>query len=311
VASLAASLTACTASSSAVACDATPSGSVSDAVKVSTDFGKKPTVTIKYPTAAPATQRTVVVKGTGATAVTGETVDVDFTLYDGATGAELTGTQYTQGSATAFPIDESQFLVGMVKTMNCSQVGSRVVGVIPAADSFGEAGSTQLGVKPGEDLVFVVDIVAIAPPVIPPLPKASGTPVAPTDGFPTVALAADGTPTVTIPDTAPPTDLKIAVLQKGSGAVVKDGANVVVHYVGVNWNTKKVFDSSWGRGAPATFGTGQVIQGFSAAIVGQTVGSQVIVIIPPAQGYGEAGSPPDIGPTDTLVFVVDILGIAA
>jgi peptidylprolyl isomerase len=126
-----------------------------------------------------------------------------------------------------------------------------------------------------------------------------------------VVLGADGTPTVTIPDFAPPADLKIAVLQKGSGAVVKSGANVVVHYVGVNWNTKKVFDSSWGRGAPATFGTGQVIQGFGAAIVGQTVGSQVIVIIPPSQGYGEAGSPPDIGPTDTLVFVVDILGIAA
>jgi peptidylprolyl isomerase len=134
--------------------------------------------------------------------------------------------------------------------------------------------------------------------------------VPPTEGFPEVALADDGTPTVTIPDAAPPQELKIALLKKGDGAKVKDGANVVVHYVGINWNTKAVFDSSWSRGAPATFNTSGVIPGFTAALVGQKVGSQVIVIIPPDQGYGPAGNPPDIGGTDTLVFVIDILGIA-
>ena len=99
------------------------------------------------------------------------------------------------------------------------------------------------------------------------------------------------------------------MLKKGDGEEVPEGANVVVHYTGINWNTGVIFDSSWDRGSPTTFNTRQVIGGFTAALEGQTVGSQVLVVIPPDQGYGAAGSPPDIGGTDTIVFVVDILGL--
>lgn len=306
-----ASLAACSSpSGTTVACDATPSGSVSDAIKVTGDFGTKPEVTIDFPTDVPVTQRTVVIKGDGQTAVAGDSVKVEFTLFSGATGEELTATEYGESPTTTFPVDEAQFLPGIVKTMQCSQVGSRVVGVIPPDDSFAGAGSADLGVGEDDDIVFVVDIVSIDPPVEPALPKADGADQPATDGFPTVVLAEDGTPTITIPATGPPSDLKIAELKVGTGAEVKDGDNVVVHYVGVNWNTGVTFDSSWARGTPATFNTSAVIAGFTAALVGQTVGSQVIVIIPPDQGYGSAGSPPDIGGTDTLVFVVDILGIA-
>ncbi len=100
------------------------------------------------------------------------------------------------------------------------------------------------------------------------------------------------------------------MLKKGDGPVVGEGADVVVHYTGINWNTGVIFDSSWENGSPATFNTRGVIGGFTAALEGQTVGSQVLVVIPPDQGYGAAGSPPDIGGTDTIVFVVDILGLA-
>jgi peptidylprolyl isomerase len=193
--------------------------------------------------------------------------------------------------------------------MECSQVGSRVVGVIPPDDSFGGAGSADLGVAEDEDIVFVVDIVSIKPPVEAPLPKADGEEQPAPEGFPAVELDADGRPTIAIPDTAPPTELKIATLKEGDGATVAAGDTVVVHYVGQNWNTKEIFDESWARGEPATFATTGVIPGFSQALVGQKVGSQVIAIIPPADGYGEAGNPPAISGTDTIVFVVDILGI--
>jgi len=310
-AGLVVSLAACSTGTTGTSdCAATPSGSVSNAVKVSGEFGSKPDVTISFPTSAPATERTVVITGDGDTVVAGDSVNVDYTLYNGETGVELAATEYAEGSAVEFPVDDTQFLVGIVKTLECSTVGSRVVGVIPAADSFGDAGSDQLGVAAGEDIVFVVDIVSISPPTIPALPKADGADQPATPGFPTVVLDDTGRPTVTIPDEAPPTELKLAVLKKGTGAVVADGDDVTVHYVGVNWNTKVIFDESWARGEPATFNTAQVIAGFTAALVGQTVGSQVIVIIPPDQGYGSAGSPPDIGGTDTLVFVIDILGIA-
>ncbi|MFM9878289.1 MAG: FKBP-type peptidyl-prolyl cis-trans isomerase [Rhodoglobus sp.] len=290
-------------------CTATASGPVSNAVKVSGDLGSKPDVTISFPTSAPATERTVVIAGDGDAVVAGDNVNVDYTLFNGETGVEIAATDYAEGSTVEFPVDEAQFLSGIVKTLECSTIGSRVVGVIPPADSFGDTGNDQLGVAPGDDIVFVVDIVSISPPAVPPLPKADGADQPATPGFPTVVLDASGVPTVTIPDAAPPTDLQIALLKKGTGATVADGDDVTVHYVGVNWNTKVVFDESWSTGSPATFNTGQVIAGFTAALVGQTVGSQVIVIIPPDQGYGAAGSPPNIGGTDTLVFVIDILGI--
>lgn len=98
------------------------------------------------------------------------------------------------------------------------------------------------------------------------------------------------------------------MLKQGDGAEVADGDTVTVQYQGVNWRTGKVFDQSWTRGAPSQFATNQVIKGFTKALVGQKVGSQVIAVIPPDMGYGAAGSESaGIKGTDTLVFVVDIL----
>jgi peptidylprolyl isomerase len=129
-------------------------------------------------------------------------------------------------------------------------------------------------------------------------------------GMPTVTLADDGTPTVSIPDTDPSPDLQVSVLKKGDGAVVQAGADVTAQYQGLIWGSKKIFDQSWGKNGPVPFSTaaGATIPGFASAIVGQTVGSQVIVSIPPAQGYGDKGNQgAGIAPTDTLVFVIDIL----
>ncbi|MEP6478649.1 MAG: FKBP-type peptidyl-prolyl cis-trans isomerase [Rhodoglobus sp.] len=304
---LVASLAACSTPTTTNAdCTPTASGSASEGVKVSGAFDTKPKVDLKSPITVDATQRTVVIAGDGATAVDGDNVSVEITLYNGETGKELTGTGYTEGSATSFAVDPTKVLPGLVKTLECTNVGSRVVSVIPPADGFGEAGNSQIGLTADQSLVVVVDVLAIADA---PLPKADGKDQPATAGFPTVVLDDTGRPTITIPDTAPPTDLQIALLKKGDGAEVTAGANVVVHYVGMNWNTKTVFDESWARGTPATFNTSQVIAGFTKALVGQKVGSQVEVIIPPADGYGDAGNPPSIGGTDTIVFVIDILGI--
>jgi len=140
--------------------------------------------------------------------------------------------------------------------------------------------------------------------------RATGVDQEPVAGFPTVELDADGRPTVTIPDTAAPTETQVEVLKKGDGAVVADGDTVTVQYQGVNWTTGEVFDESWKRGAPATFATTQVITGFAQGMVGQTVGSQTVVVIPPADGYGASGQPQaGIGGTDDLVFVIDILAV--
>jgi peptidylprolyl isomerase len=128
--------------------------------------------------------------------------------------------------------------------------------------------------------------------------------------IPSAANAAAG-PAIEVPaGTTPPATLTVKTLIKGKGAVVKKGQELFLQYTGVNWRTGKVFDSSWSRGTPqpAAIGEGQVIKGWDTGLVGQTVGSRLLLIVPPADAYGSAGlSSAGIKGTDTLVFVVDIL----
>jgi peptidylprolyl isomerase len=86
---------------------------------------------------------------------------------------------------------------------------------------------------------------------------------------------------------------------------------VQVQYVGALYDTGKVFDASWTDNGPATFPLNGVIAGFKDAIIGMKVGGRREIVIPPAEGYGAAGSPPAIPANATLVFVIDLLGVAA
>lgn len=125
------------------------------------------------------------------------------------------------------------------------------------------------------------------------------------EGFPTVTLATSGEPTIKQLDGDAPTEFKLSTTIKGAGNVVTLDDLVTVHYSGWVWGGD-LFDSSWQRGEPAQFSLLQVIPGFTKALEGQTVGSQVIAVIPPAEGYGEqevGGIPAN----STLIFVVDIL----
>ncbi len=286
-------------------CAVTPSGAASSKVVVTGEPGVEPTVTFPTPLEATVTERSVITEGDGEVVKPGMHVTADVTLYNAATGERVDSSKGLE-----FDVAEGKVLSGMALVVECSTVGSRVVGVVPPADGFGSTGPS-LGIGANDSVVFVFDITKVRDSEIPHRDRADGTPVAPLDGFPAVTLAADGTPTVTIPDAAPPTELKLETLLKGDGDTVPEGATVVVQYTGLNWTTGEAFDSSWTRGEPSTFKTSQVIPGFSAAIVGQTVGSQVVVIIPPDQGYGTDGNPQaGISGTDVLVFVVDILGFA-
>jgi peptidylprolyl isomerase len=284
-------------------CVDTTSGDAVESVTVSDDLGAAPTVEIPTPVSVDTTERRVVVEGDGDETKPGDTVGVELTVYGAATGQQFSQTAYGEGTAQQITVDDAQYIAGLVRTIECATVGSRIVSVVAAADAFGDQGSEGGEVAPGDSIVIVADIVSILPT------RATGTPVDPTDGFPTVELDDDGAPTVTVPEgTEPPTELKLATLLQGDGDTVAEGDNVTVQYEGVIWRTGEVFDESWANGAPASFNTEQVVAGFKQALVGQKVGSQVIVIIPPELGYGEAGNDQaGIEGTDTLVFVVDIL----
>jgi len=118
-------------------------------------------------------------------------------------------------------------------------------------------------------------------------------------------------PEVTIPDGTPPSTLLIEDETVGDGDEAVAGQNVSVHYVGVSWSTGEQFDASWDRMEPFQFGLGrrQVIQGWDDGVQGMRVGGRRRLTIPPHMGYGAAGAGGVIAANETLVFVVDLLGV--
>jgi len=124
-------------------------------------------------------------------------------------------------------------------------------------------------------------------------------------------MAASSKPDVTIPDGAPPSSLVVEDLETGAGGEAVAGHSVEVHYVGVAWSTGREFDASWNRGKPFRFGlgAGQVISGWDQGVAGMRVGGRRRLTIPPELGYGARGAGGAIGPNETLVFVVDLLGV--
>jgi len=118
-------------------------------------------------------------------------------------------------------------------------------------------------------------------------------------------------PKIEVPEGAPPAGLQIEDIKEGDGATATSGDSVTVHYVGVSYSNGNQFDASWDRGEPFTFslGAGEVIPGWDQGVAGMKAGGRRELTIPPELGYGEQGQPPDIGPNETLIFVVDLLDV--
>ena len=114
------------------------------------------------------------------------------------------------------------------------------------------------------------------------------------------------------PDTSPPTDLVTEDLIEGTGLEAVSGHEVEVHYVGVAWSTNKQFDASWDRRSTFSFplGGGRVIAGWDQGVAGMKVGGRRRITIPPHLGYGDAGARGAIKGGETLVFVVDLVGVS-
>jgi FKBP-type peptidyl-prolyl cis-trans isomerase len=292
----------CGSSSSSSSASAAGSNS---AVTATGTFGAAPKVTIPAVKAAGALYTKTLIQGTGAPLTRSESLLGNFVLYDwSGTTHKMLGSTFSTGTPTLFA---GQLLPGLEKALIGQKEGSRVLAVIPPKDAFGTQGNSQIGVGGKDTLVFVIDMIQE-------FNNSSGVPGAQTSnggaGLPTVTAAPGKAPSVRVPPAAPPKTLQVKTLINGAGSKVGKGQYLVVQYTGVNWRTKKSFDSSWTRGQPfsTAIGVGQVIKGWDRGLVGQTVGSRVLLVIPPTLGYGKAGSAQaGIKGTDTLVFVVDIL----
>jgi peptidylprolyl isomerase len=271
-------------------------------------FGKAPTVKIPAETGTGPLYTKTVIQGTGAPLTSSEGMVGNYVAYiwSGKTH-KLLGSSYTTGKPSLFT---GTLLPGLETALVGQKIGSRVLAVIPPKDGFGTSGNSTAGIGKNDTLVFVIDMVSeFNAASVPGTQSTSGGGALPTVTAPAATSTAG--PTIAIPaKVTPPKTLQVKTLIKGTGAVITKGENLAVQYTGVNWRTGKVFDSSWARNSPYTvvIGEGQVITGWDTGLVGQTVGSRVLLVIPPADGYGKTGaSSAGIKGTDTLVFVVDIL----
>lgn len=264
---------------------AAPSGDASESVAVDGEVGTVSTATFELEQEVTELERTVLTEGEGDQIADGDYVRYALSAFDSVTGERIGDAGYVDGEMLpqALTADSS---LGQI--IGCAPVGSRLSVVFPGD----ETAAAQF---------YIVDVLEIVPTA------AWGAEQAPVDGMPSVTLAEDGEPSVEIPDAEAPGELQISVLKEGDGIPVEGGDTTLLQYYGVNWDTGETFDASWTNGAPISIEGNTYVEGFIQALAGQKVGSQVLVVIPPALGYGEEGSSEHELAGQTLVFVIDIL----
>jgi len=277
---------------------------VIDGLTVTGDFGKKPDVKVNGLDVKKETTGTVI-QGDGAAVASDSSVNWYFYVANGSNG-KVVASNYSDGAPTKLVVaDQPQAIKDAVTG---AHIGDRVAVAVPVTDLIGKQGAPQAGLGPKDDVVLVFDLMA---EVQPPLPGPKGTAVKPPATAPTVVEKGGKVTGLDFANAAkkPPTKLQVIPLINGTGATVKENDQLTVNYFGSVYGKKTPFDESYTK-EPATFGLtqGGLIDGWIQGLQGVKVGSRVMLIIPPAQGYGAKGSPPSIPPNSTLVFVIDVLG---
>ncbi|GCD21937.1 FKBP-type peptidyl-prolyl cis-trans isomerase [Cellulomonas algicola] len=263
-------------------------------VTIEGEAGKEPTVTLpSTPFNVTTFVAHLVEDGDGDELKDGQIMSIQMLMLNGTDGSTM-GSTYDTDTPQRIKVGQTS-IAELDTELEGAHVGARVL----VALSSGEDNTQVYAME-------VVDAVDGADPASLPT-RAEGAAVAPAAGLPAVTLGEDGAPSITPVGGAAPTTLVTQPLITGTGKVVEEGDFVTVKYTGWLWDGTQ-FDSAWEKGEPFEFqaGAGAVIQGWDTGVQGQPVGSQVLLVVPPDQGYGdqEQGSIPA---GSTLVFVVDIL----
>ncbi|WP_322936295.1 FKBP-type peptidyl-prolyl cis-trans isomerase [Nocardioides bizhenqiangii] len=291
-----------------------------DAVEVSGPVGEVPEVDWSAMLEPGETEAQVVEEGDGAVIEDGDKVLTNLAISNDF-GQDISFDTYSdQGvllevGSEAEPAQVVDLMTQLVKDEiepGTTTVGTRVAIVADAEEEFGDLALnlSSLGIGNEDGFVLVADFEAVAldGPEGKTRPAPAWAPeIVQEKGKPT-ALDSSGLPE---PDPKA-TELGKAVLVEGTGPVVEKGQQIVANYIGQVYGAKKPFDSGYARPDPAIFeiGTGAVVKGWDQGLVGEKVGSRVLLEIPPKLGYGKKGQGEDIPGDSTLYFVVDILAAA-
>jgi peptidylprolyl isomerase len=294
----------------AKACETLKSGSELDAVKVTAEPNKVPTVsfatseigaTVKSPLSGIKTAQAKIVREGSGPAFTGnQLVTIDFVVFSSTTGKQLAANKF-DGTDSASQVFNNTDSKAYCDALSGAKQGSIVAFALPASEADAEGS------------LFILELRKVY------LPHANGTANTPEAGLPAVVLAPKTKqPGIVQPNFAAPKDFKRSVLITGKGDKIKIGDSITVHYTGWIWSDAigEPFDSSWVQRdaqtpiSPSTFTLNEasLIKGFVKALDGITVGSQVVTSMPPGDAYGEQGQGA-IPANATLIFVIDVLGI--
>jgi peptidylprolyl isomerase len=296
VAGLLVTLAGCSVSAPSGPCTPTAtSGEASKLITATGEFSDQPEADFPTPLISDELEVSIIDEGDGPVIQDGDLVEFYATQFDPETG-ELVGKSASYDDATYNSVSGPATTISQI--FQCIPVGSRIGVVAPlGADE--------------SSVVFVLDIENAMPA------RATGKIELPERGMPSIVTAPDGRPGFTILDEDAPTELRYSTLITGNGEKVKKGDTLILQYTAVDWDSSAVIGSTWAEDELPKFAALKKFDaadstGLSAgvveALVGKTVGSQVLVVLPPSSYEDGTDLTPSQGAT--VVAVYDILGIS-
>ncbi|MFD0705481.1 FKBP-type peptidyl-prolyl cis-trans isomerase [Alloscardovia venturai] len=274
-------------------------------------LGSKPTVKFKTPFKVTNNSYQIIQKGDGATFKEGQKLCMQQIVFDPKTGKQVSSTWENSADCTS-TFSSKSMQSSFYNLFKQLRVNSTVALGISSSGSSTSSSSKSSSSKSSstETTAYIMALTIVSAKTIP--TRATGDKVTGIDAsLPKITLAKNGAPSINAQNLKKyksDGQLKVQTLIQGKGATVKETSTITAHYTGwvLGGDASKPFDSSWTRGAAATFSLQQVIKGWTQGLAGQKVGSQVLLIIPPSLGYGNQAQT-NIPANSTLVFVVDIL----
>lgn len=285
-------------------------GKASALVSIVNQANGEPGVSFPTPLKTTGPQLSILAEGSGRPAYAGGYIDFDVTVFLGENLEFLTSSPYDPNNPLRRAIDPAgeDFFAA---ALECATPGSRLALTATVEDMFGTI-SEDDQIKNASTIVAIVDVHDTFPQ------RAYGSTRLAQSGLPTVVNTPEGVHGLSFPNAPIPTELRVSVLKQGTGVGIQDGSLVTAHFTGAVWNTRKIFASSFERELPLLLlvtdqrntadGNG-VIPGLAQALIGKTVGSQVLISVPPELGYLPGQAPFGVPEGATLVYVFDILGV--
>lgn len=261
--------------------------------------GQKPKVTFKTPLDFKDKAHEVIQKGDGDVVQDGDRLCVQDLALDSKDGKEIYST-WEGGHADCAILVDKEEIPAYYDVFKGQRLNSTIaIGI--KDETSGKTGNSNSQVP--SSYIMAITLVSKSKE----LTRAKGDKVSgiPSD-LPKVTLDDKGKPSLDLNGYHPGNKLVVQTLIKGKGAKVESSQTVRAHYTGWLASSGKQFDSSWDRGKPTPFGLNQVIKGWTQGLTGQTVGSQVLLVIPPNLGYGSQSND-KIPANSTLIFVIDII----